>query len=283
DAKAVLDLWSYKDDYIQSIQKVTAARDRNRTFTAVYSIAVHKVVQLADPTLEQVSLSDNPQVALGTDTREYRRMNDYDERYSDAYLIDTATGARKLVLKKHHGTASLSPDGKYILAFDGRDWSTVSVADGKTVNLTAKLPVKFFNEETDTPSSPNAYGSGGWTKDGKSVLLYDKFDVWRMSPDGSSPADITAGYGRAHDLRLRVTRPDADPRDRGIDPAKPLFLQAENLKTWDSGFFTGSINGGEPKKLVLSAKYYSAPVKAKNADVYLLTEQTFNEFPDLLV
>ena len=283
DAKAVLDLWSYKDDYIQSIQKVTAARDRNRTFTAVYSIAGHKVVQLADPTLEQVSLSDNPQVALGTDTREYRRMNDYDERYSDAYLIDTATGARKLVLKKHHGTASLSPDGKYILAFDGRDWSTVSVADGKTVNLTAKLPVKFFNEETDTPSSPNAYGSGGWTKDGKSVLLYDKFDVWRMSPDGSSPADITAGYGRAHDLRLRVTRPDADPRDRGIDPAKPLFLQAENLKTWDSGFFTGSINGGEPKKLVLSAKYYSAPVKAKNADVYLLTEQTFNEFPDLLV
>ena len=31
-----------------------------------------------------------------------------------------------------------------------------------------------------------------------------------------------------------------------------------------------------------AAKSFSAPVKAKDADVYLLTEQTFNEFPDLL-
>src|ERR1035441_4388246 len=32
DTKAVVDLWSYKDDYIQPIQKVRAERDRNRTF-----------------------------------------------------------------------------------------------------------------------------------------------------------------------------------------------------------------------------------------------------------
>lgn len=281
DDKAVLDLWSYKDDYLQSTQKVTAARDRNRTYTAMYSIPAKKVVQLGDLALEQVSLADDSQYALGTDTREYRRMNDYDERYSDAYVIDTRTGARTLVLKKHHGTAAISPDGRYVLEFDGRDWSTIAVQDGKSVNLTAKLPVKFFNEETDTPSSPNAYGNAGWTKDGRSVLLYDKYDVWRVSPDGTGATDLTAGYGRAHDLRMRVVRPDADPHDRGIDPAKPLLFEAENLKTWESGFFRGSMDGGEPKKLILSAKYYSAPVKAKNADVYLLTEQTFNEFPDL--
>ncbi len=33
---------------------------------------------------------------------------------------------------------------------------------------------------------------------------------------------------------------------------------------------------------MMAAKSFSAPVKAKDADVYLLTEQTFNEFPDLL-
>ena len=281
DEKAVVDLWSYTDDYIQSIQKVTAARDRNHTFTAEYSIPNRKVEQLADVSLEQVSLSDNSRWALGTDTRAYRRMNDYDEHYSDEYIVDAATGARTLVLKKHHGTASISPDGRWILEFDGRDWSTISVPAGKTVNLTAHLPVKFFNEDQDTPSSPNAYGSGGWTKDGAGVLLYDKYDVWRMAPDGSSAVDLTAGYGRAHDLRLRVTRPDLDPRDRGIDPSQPLLLQAENLKTWDSGFFRVSLHGGEPQKLVLSHKFYTAPVKAKNADVYLLTEQSFSEFPDL--
>ncbi|MBZ5614055.1 MAG: hypothetical protein LAO23_08620, partial [Acidobacteriia bacterium] len=38
DDKAVVDLWSYKDDYIQPIQKVRATRDRDRTFTAAYLI-----------------------------------------------------------------------------------------------------------------------------------------------------------------------------------------------------------------------------------------------------
>ena len=37
-----------------------------------------------------------------------------------------------------------------------------------------------------------------------------------------------------------------------------------------------------PKQLVLSPKYMTPPVKAKDADVYLLTAQTFSEFPDLV-
>ena len=32
----------------------------------------------------------------------------------------------------------------------------------------------------------------------------------------------------------------------------------------------------------MSSKFLTAPVKAKDADVYLLTAQTFNEFPDLV-
>ena len=48
DEKAVVDLWSYKDDYVQPMQKVRAERDRNRTYTAVYLIPEKKVVQLAD-------------------------------------------------------------------------------------------------------------------------------------------------------------------------------------------------------------------------------------------
>src|SRR5579862_9573951 len=61
------------------------------------------------------------------------------------------------------------------------------------------------------------------------------------------------------------------------------MLQAENLTTWESGFFRAPLDGGEPKQLLLASKNFSTPVKAKDADVYLLTEQTFNEFPDLMV
>jgi hypothetical protein len=60
------------------------------------------------------------------------------------------------------------------------------------------------------------------------------------------------------------------------------MLQAENLKTWDTGFFRASLDGGEPKQLAMAAKSFSVPVKAKDADVYLLSAMSFHEFPDLL-
>jgi dipeptidyl aminopeptidase/acylaminoacyl peptidase len=283
DTKAVVDLWSYKDDYVQPIQKVRAERDRNRTFTAAYLIPERKIVQLADPAVETVTPSESPQWVLGTDDRQYRPLADYDEHYADAYLIDAATGARKLVAGKQRGAMTWSPSGRYLLTFDGKDWSTVSVPDGKKVNLTAGLAVKFFNEDTDTPSTPAPYGNAGWTKDGKSVLIYDRFDVWRVAPDGSGAKNITEGYGRAHDLRFRYVRTEREePGEHWIDNTKPLMLQAENQKTFETGLFRGSLNGGEPKLLVMSAKTLSTPVKAKDADVYLFTAQSFNEFPDLV-
>jgi len=283
DDKAIVDLWSYKDDYIQPIQKVRAARDRDRTFTAAYLIPEKKVVQLADNDLETITPSESPQWVLGTDDREYRRLADFDERYADAYVVDATTGARKLVAKKNHGNVSWSPNGRYLLSFNGKDWETISVPDGQTVNLTANLPVKFWNEDVDTPSTPGAWGSAGWTKDGQSVLLYDHYDIWRISPDGSGARNVTAGYGRQHDLQLRYIRTEAEnPRERWIDASKPVMLQAENLKTRESGFFRSPLDGSEPKQLLMAARNFSAPVKAKDADVYLLTGQTFNEFPDLV-
>ena len=283
DDKAVVDVWSYKDDYIQPVQKVRAARDRDRTYTAAYSIPAHKLLQLADAELETVTPSESAQWILGTDDRPYRRAQDYDERFSDAYIVDGATGARKLIATKARGALSFSPSGKYLLSFDGKDWHSVSVPDGKTVNLTEKIQAKFFNEDTDTPSTPGAYGQPQWTKDGKTILLSDQYDIWRVSPDGSAAKNLTAGYGRAHNLRFRLVRADNDTRERWVDETKPLLLQAENLKTFESGFFRGSLDGSEPKQLLMANKSFSAPVKAKDADVYLLTAQNFNEFPDLLV
>jgi len=284
DTKAVVDLWNYKDDYIQPVQKIRAAQERNRTFIAAYLIPEKKVVQLADNTMESVTPSENSQYILGTDDREYRPMRDYDTTYSDTYIVDGATGQRTLIDKKRSGQATWSPAGKYLLTFDGKDWWTISIPGGKKTNLTAGISAKFFNEDTDTPSTPQSYGNAGWSKDGASVYLYDRFDIWRVSPDGTGAKNVTAGYGRAHDIRLRYNRVDAeDPRERWIDPAHPSILTATSLKNFDTGFFRSSLDGAEPKQLIMSPKALSAPVKAKDADVYLLTAQNFNEYPDLVV
>lgn len=284
DERAAFDLWSWKDDYIQPMQKVRVQMERNRSYRAVYNIADRKLVQLADPTMEDLTPSEDGRWALGGDDREYRPMVDYGERFSDAYLVDTMTGARTLLAKKHIGRITWSPDGKYALLFDGKNWNTISVPDARTVNLTGSLGVKFWQEDHDSPGVAPAYGMAGWTKDGKYVLLYDRFDIWRVNPDGSAAKNLTAGTGRKEHLAFRYVKLNPDPKDRWIDPSAPLLLRAENMDTHDTGFYRTSMEGSEqPLKLRMAAKNFSSPLKAKRADVLLLTESSFNEFPDLQV
>ena len=55
----------------------------------------------------------------------------------------------------------MSPGGKYLLFFDQKqlNWFAQDISSGVRVNLTERLPVKFFNEEHDSPSAPNSLGS----------------------------------------------------------------------------------------------------------------------------
>jgi dipeptidyl aminopeptidase/acylaminoacyl peptidase len=284
--KPSFDLWSYDEESIPPIQKVRATADLNRSYRAVYLIPDKKIIQLADESLPELVPNESGRYALGTNDREYRPIQDYGEHIFDTYLVDTDTGKRTLLLKKHEGVTRWSTDGHYLITFDGKDWNTVAVPSGKVVNLTSKLPVNFWNEEEDTPGSRTSYGSGEWTKDDKYILLYDHYDVWQIAPDGSSAVNLTQGMGRAQHLQFRTIRQrrEADTDEKGIDPTKPVLLRAEDTVTRDSGFFTTRIDAKTPPtKLILSAEDYNLPIKAKDADVYALTAQTFSKFPDLLI
>ena len=124
---------------------------------------------------------------------------------------------------EHWGNAAtLSPGGKYVLHFDEKTghWLTYRVADGARVNLTEKVPTKF-QQENNTPDLPGAYGTGGWTADDKSVLLYDKFDIWEVKPDGTGARMVTGGEGRKQEHRVPL--PLARSRGTGRCPTnKPL-------------------------------------------------------------
>jgi dipeptidyl aminopeptidase/acylaminoacyl peptidase len=281
DDKVSVDLWHYQDDFIQPMQKVRAGQERNRSYRAVYHLKEKKFVQLADETMNGLNPADKGSWALGTDDREYRRLVGVDTNYSDVYLVNIMNGTRKPLLKKNQFGVTWSPNGKYGLVFDGKDWNTISVPDGKLTNLTAKLGVKFWREDHDSPSTAPAYGNGGWVKDDKAVLLYDQFDIWQVAPDGSSAKNLTDGVGRKEKIEFRYAKLDSE--DRFIDPSKPLLLRAENVETRDSGFYRDKLDGGLPERLHWAAKNFTNPTKAKDADVLLLTASRFDEYPDLLL
>lgn len=285
DDVAGYDLWHYQDDFIQPMQKSRAAQERNRTYRAAYLIAERKAVTLTDATLAEISMPDAGRFAFGSDDRPYRRMVEYDRRYADIYAIDTTTGERKRIASKQAGPNLWSHTGTHAIHFDGEHWHVIAAASGERINLTGKIAAKFFNEEDDHPSTPPAYGFGGWLRDGKSVLLYDRYDVWQVAVNGSQPVNLTGGLGRAEGIQFRAVRlASEDPQDRGIDSTKPLLLRAEKLATRESGFYRVRFGSpSRPEKLILEAKSFSIPVKAKNSDVLLFTASKFDQFPDLQV
>lgn len=283
DEKVLVDLWHWKEDFIQPMQKVRATQDRNRTFRAVFHIRENKFVQLADESMESINPSNNGLWAIGSDDRPYRTQVGFDSfgGVSDSYLVNTVDGSRKKLLNKNKFGISISPDGKYALFYDGKDWNTASIPDGKMTNLTGKLGVNFWQEDNDSPEEPRSYGSAGWVKGDKYVLLYDQYDIWQLAPDGSSAKNLTDGLGRKEKTELRYVR--LDPQERSIDPAKPMLLRAENETTRDTGFYRDRIDGGAPEKLIMASKSFGQPSKAKDADVLMMTASKFDEFPDISV
>ena len=285
DDRVSVDLWSWKDDYIQPMQKVRAAVDRTRSYRATYDLRTQKFTQLADLTMTELSPSEDGRYALGGDDREYRRMQEYDERYEDAYIVECETGDRKLVLAKHRGRLTWSPDSKYAIYYNGKDWISVSVPDGRIANLTGKLNVSFGREDYDQPGPASSYGLAGWTSDGQYVLIYDRFDIWRCKPDGTASVNLTGGVGRKERLDFRLVRFEyGNPSDKWINPEKPLLLRAENEDTRDSGFYRTKLDATDaPEELVMAAKNFAVPVKARDANVYVLAASTFSQYPDLMI
>jgi dipeptidyl aminopeptidase/acylaminoacyl peptidase len=291
DDKVLADLWSWKDDYIQPMQRVRAAQDRSRSYRAVYNLGDQSFRQLSDPSMAVLTPSDDGRFAIGADDRAYRHMVDYDGNYSDIYIVDTATGSRKLALKEFRGGGGrggsgiqLAPDGRHALAYRDKQWWSISLLDGAMINLTSRLGPAFWNEDDDMPEAPPPYGTAGWTKDGKWAIVYDRYDIWGVAADGASARKLTDGRGSNLQFRLVRTEAENVEDERGIDLSKPLLARAENLETRDSGFYSVStFTGGQVRKLIFGPRNYRVLGRARDADVFMVTATTFRDQPDIYI
>ena len=278
--KAGYDLWHWKDTQIQPQQKVSANRDRNRTYTALYTIAGGKWTQLANDSL-RVTVSHDGRRVLGINSVEYAIPQFWGEGASDAYLIDPVTGARTLIAKGLDGNAQLSPGGSYVIWFEKGQWVSYTAATGRKSVLTDKLPVKFQDEEFDSPDVPPPYGLGGWSSADRRVLVYDRFDIWEVDPSGAvAPKNLTDGEGRRTGVTFRVV--DLNREDPFLDANTPLLLRAVDSLTKASGFWRDRMGvDGKPEKIVMADRNLNGLQKARDAEQYLLTQSTYREFPDL--
>ncbi|MEP6766861.1 MAG: hypothetical protein ABJB66_21270, partial [Gemmatimonadaceae bacterium] len=283
--KATFDLWHYKDAQLQPTQKLSVARDRNRSYNAVYHIATKKLLQLTNDSMPSVTLSEDGRTGLASTGVAYNIERMWGDGGNDVYVIDATSGTRKLIAEKVSGQAQLSVDGKFVVYWDKGKWHSYNLLTAKNVDITGSVKGVHFDEETwSTPNAPSPWGIAGWTKGDKSVLIYDRFDIWDIDPNGvRAPVVVTDSIGRRESLVFRLVDLDRDD-DRAIDPAKPLFLHAFSEVTKGSGFYRDKLDAKSmPEKIVFDDIAYGAPQKARNAEEYLVTKSTFTEFPNIWV
>ena len=284
--KATYDLWNYKDPQLQPAQLLTVGRDRNKTYQALYNLGTKKLTQLSSDSMPSVILSDDAKVGLASTSVAYDISKMWGDEGNDIYVVDPSTGARKLVKLKISGAAQLSVEGKFVVYFDEGHWYSYHVATSRTVDLTTPIKGAHFDQETwSTPDTPAAWGTGGWTKGDRSILLYDRYDIWDVDPLGVRPAVmVTDSLGAREHIQFRPITLDRAPDERAIDPTKPLWLHAFNEDTKASGFYRDRLDANQaPEQVVMADVAYGNPTKARNADVYMLTKSTFVDFPNLWV
>ncbi len=274
---ADVDVWHWKDENIQSVQKIQVERDRNFTYRSVYNLESKRFIRLCDERVRTAVITQDGRWAIGRDEKDY--ISDWKEDQADYYLLDTRSGKRTLLFKGQKQTLGLSPDSKHFLYWkDGHVWD-YEITTGNSLNLTAKAPVSFVDEEYDHPGTKPPYGVTGWTKDKTSVILSHKYDLYLQTLDGRMALNLTEGLGDNEEIRFRYIQ--TDPEEKFIDLDRPILLSAFGQWTKEAGFY--SFHKGEMEPLVYEKKNFGNPAKAKNADRYFFTIETYKDFPNYYV
>lgn len=283
EEKARFDLWHWNDPYPQTQQKKMASRVRDDAWESLYFVDSKKFVKLADDKIPDVRLSRDGKMVYAANPWPYTKRVSWEGTYNDIYEIDPKTGERTLAKKELFGSASISPNSKYLYWFEDKNWFVYDIKTNVTANITGRLNVRFDLEDWDTPEPSRPYGIAGWTDGDKSVLVYDRYDIWEINPDGSNAHTITEDFGRRNDLSFRYI--DLDPDEVTINPNKSILLQTTNEETMASGFYRDKVNGNAlPTKLLMADKSFGRrPYKAKKADRMIFTRCSFEEFPDLWI
>jgi len=291
EPRANVDVWHWKDAEPQSVQIIRVNQDRRSTYAAVLDLASGSVRQIADDDMRAITPTDDLAWAIGRLDAPYRGQVAWGGSKADVYRVNLGTGERTLIEPGLSRTMGFSPDDKWFLYLKGGRVYSYELATGRKTMIDGGK--SFVNAEDDHDYEKPVYGVAGFSADGRSALLYDRYDVWALPLSGGQPVNLTRGDGAKQEVRYRVTRFGSAGQGGGggrgggagsepIDLTKPVVLQAYGEYTKKTGYFEIA-PGGSPAPLVWADKAIGAPIVARDADRMLFSQSTFNEYPNFWV
>lgn len=298
-----VEVWSYKDMILPSEREDGFIDQR---YMSVINISERKIIRLQQYSSQEFQFGNSKTapdtVALVGNNQAANEA--WSIAYNSSYnLISIKNGIMKplhFLNKLLPGTVKLSLHGKYIIYYDIIDqtYCSYEIATGKIRNLIKGLKVAWTNVNND--DVPNALqagrGVGGWIRNDEFVLIYDRYDIWKLDPlNIKEPVNLTNGFGEKHKIVFNLASKNANKE--GIEKAAKIYLAAFNTETKESGYFLKQLDKpGNPKLLNMGPYLFDSnspyvpdkdldfdPVRAENADVYIVKRRSANDAPNYFI
>jgi dienelactone hydrolase len=284
-----VDVWHYKDDYLQALQLRNLQQELNKAYLARFDFDKGSVVQIGSSAFRNIIQTNEGDGAVfyGIADEGKRIASQWQgASFSDIYAINPLNGSKQLILANIKGNTYPSSTGKYLVIYDEvkKKYSAYNSESQKMTSIAADIKLPLYDIENDVPDDPNAYGLLGWIENDESLLIYDQFDIWQIDPLGTkSSVNITGGLGRKNNLVLRNITLDREARF--IKKNQTLILNVFNQKNKGSGLKThvmGTLFEINASNATLPTRI-SAVSKAKEADVISFGTETFQRSSNIAV
>ncbi|MBU8893850.1 MAG: prolyl oligopeptidase family serine peptidase [Bacteroidales bacterium] len=292
----LLDVWHWNEPVLYTEQINTKKYDLKKTYLAVYHLDDKKMIQLENEKhtgIELINKGDNNKVLAWSNLPySVQTMWEGTPVYNNLCLIDINTGESSTLKNGIRATPVVSPEGKYLYWYNAVDtsWNTYKISTGEVFKVTSPDIVQCADELNDIPNLPHQYGTAGWLEDDEALLVYDRYDIWKIDPENKiDPKNITKN-GRQYKINYRYINFDQNRsgrrnyEEKGIDINKPFYLRGHKEVSRVDGYYKLDFAGnGSPEELISGEFSLNRPLKARDADVFIYTRETFTEFPDLLI
>jgi dipeptidyl aminopeptidase/acylaminoacyl peptidase len=181
------------------------------------------------------------------------------------YAIDLSTSKKKLVVEhlgNYAGAWQTSPCGKYITYFHDGNWYNYELDKNRHLILSNRLKASGKGDDAYADTVP--FSEPIWASDGKSLLLFDEFDLWHVAADGSWAKRLTKG--KENNIVFRIPAqpavkplvPSADGLiSRQIDMDKEILLEATATDYTKSGFYLLKSNNSLEVAVYDASRNYS--------------------------
>lgn len=300
-----VNVWHYKSKYLPSKQFFSPIKHIEQ---CVIDLLSKKIVVLNDEN-ENIIFSDSK-------GRSNKYVLIYKDELPDGYYttedmpslyIESILDGKKILLKEHlhiYYLPNLSPKENFVIWFDTNDLSYYSyeITTGVKRNISQSVPYPLYDEDAvKLRGSTNPFGIAGWSPTDHSILIYDRYDIWKVDPTGKeSSINITYSTGRSKHIVFGIVTDDLPGKNRIVPVENNILLSGYNRDTKENGFWflNMSSNLGPQKHFMDSNTYWierlgsslgnatkagRKPIKALEKDVYLITRMNARESPNLLV